>query len=130
MSARRGGRWIVGLLAAAMVAGCGDDGPSGPGTLDVRVTSASSSLGAVILQVQGSGITAVSGTGSNRVVAGSVQQDARSVIVVGPGPGELRFALEVQDVGSTPTVTVVAATDASNLEITAIAGIDVRVSAR
>ena len=132
MSWRRTFRGFTGVaLAAAMVvlAGCGDDGPSGPGTLDGRV-SAATDLGAVVLQVEGT-LTSIEGAGDTRAFVGPTQGSTRRVILVGEGSGELRFAVAVDDLAAArPTVTVLSAVDTSNEDVAALSAIDVRLSPR
>lgn len=134
-SARRPVRTLAALALAASVAlaGCGDDDPSGPGALDGRV-SATVDLGAVVLSVEDGDGTApgtVSGAGDTRAFVGPASAGSRRVILVGEGSGELRFSIDVEDVGAPqPSVTVVSAVDTSNEDVAAVSTIDVQMSIR
>lgn len=111
----------VGVLVAGLLATAGcDAGPEGPGTLGV--VASGPELGAVVLEVEGPGIRGFAARGSARVYSAPVEgrADAHRVIVIDPEPGELSFAVEVDDVGMEgPVVTVVSAADGDNLGMSA-----------
>jgi hypothetical protein len=104
---------FVALLLAA-VAAC-DSGPSGPGALTVTVES--DGLGGALLEVTGPGIIGFQGLGDTRVydaeLAGT--PDAHRVLLVDPTGGQLRFEIEVEDIGmDDPVLTVVSAAGVDN----------------
>lgn len=124
-------RWTVLALAGAMaLVGCGDDDPSGPGTLEGRV-SAATELGAAVLLVQGGGSPELTGVGDTRAFSGPRASGSHRVVLVGEGSGELRFEIEVEDVSAPrPTVTVVSAADTENESVAAVSAVDVRLTIR
>jgi hypothetical protein len=113
-------RWTAAAVAIASVlsaAGC-DSGPSGPGTLIVTV-DAPAALGAVALEVVGSGVTGFEGVGSTAAYGTvvSARQNRHRVVLVDPVGGQLRFSVRVEDVGAEPPViSVVGAAGTDNLE--------------
>ncbi|MGD2067844.1 MAG: hypothetical protein PVI57_04100 [Gemmatimonadota bacterium] len=132
MRGRRSLRTPAALLAAGLLAlgGCGEDGPSGPGTLDGEVR-ASEILGAVVVRIEGSGIERIGGTAGTRAFVGPVVGESRSVILVGDGESDLRFEIDVQDVaGPRPQATVTSAVDALDEDVPGLNGVDVRFSIR
>ena len=114
------------LLLALPAAGCDLFGPSGPGTLEATV-SADVPLGALVLELQGGGVTGFTGRGDTRVYGAPLGQGRHRVIVVSPGGNALRFGIEVEDLGAdAPQVTVVSAVDPSN-RVSNAPGIQIRV---
>lgn len=122
------------ILAAAALAltlalgGCDLFGPSGPGTLEATV-SAGEPLGGLVLELQGEGIVGFQGRGDTRVYGGPVSaaQGRHRVVLVAPDGGELRFGIEVEDLGADkPSVLVVSAVSPGNRPSNA-RGIEVRV---
>lgn len=100
------------LVLALLAAACG---PSGPGPLTGRVTG--TDLGAVVLEVEGTGIQSFEALGSTRVYAGPVPGLANThrVILVSPEAGRLDFRLNVDDRDMEgPVITVIEAASASN----------------
>ena len=114
---RPGSRWLLvrmALLATPIVAAC-DFGPSGPGAFEAIVTG--EALGGVLLEVDGPGIRGFDAQGDARVywAADPDRPGRHRVIVISPGGGELRFAIQVEDVGiESPAMTVLQATRADN----------------
>jgi hypothetical protein len=95
--------------------GACDSGPEGPGTLSARAEGAA--LGAVVLEVEGSGIRGFSGRGSTRVYSGAVpgRGGLHRVVLVDAAGGSLGFAIDVDDVGMDgPFVRVVSAATTTN----------------
>lgn len=111
-----GGRRLAVALMLTLVAlaGC-DFGPSGPGVLTGRASA--DALGAVVLEMQGSGIRGFSGRGSTQVYSAPVagRSGVHRVILIAPDGGDLGFDVEVEDVGMEgPAVTVVQAARIDN----------------
>jgi hypothetical protein len=112
---------MAAAVAAALALGaCGSE-PHGPGTFAGTVTvTAPATLGAVVLELTGSGITGFESQGGS-VAYGAVvnRPDGRwRVVVVGTGP--LRFGVKMADVkGGKPGVQVVQAVDENNAPLPA-----------
>lgn len=116
----------VGALTILLSSAC-DSGPRGAATWNARVTS-SEGLGAVVLEVVGTGIEGFGGRGDTRIYTAPVsgEPERHRVVLVSPVGGELRFSIEVGDAGrGRPAVSVVSAVDAANR---VIAGSGVGVS--
>lgn len=118
------------LCAAALVAVAGsacDGSPDGPGTLVASVTG--ESLGGVVLQIVGPGIRDFEGLGNTQVYAAPIAgtPNAYRVMLVDAVGSDLRFEIQVDDVGmDDPVMTVVSAAGVDNLtQLTA--GIETRV---
>lgn len=116
------------LTAAAVVllAGCGS-GPSGPGVLKgtVRAT-APETVGAVVLEVTGSGIRGFESENGTVVYGAVLDQTTGRWRMVAAGTGPLSFGVKVDDVkGPRPQIQVISAADDEN---TAIPASDVKVS--
>ena len=98
--------------------GACDSGPSGPGTLEGRVRA--EALGAVLLEVEGTGIRGFAGRGSTQIYSAQVpgRGGVHRVIVVDPVGGDIGFEIEVDDVrmdGPIMTVVKAARTDNSTM---------------
>jgi hypothetical protein len=110
---------VVALVSAALAAAC-DSGPKGPGTLNATVTGPQA-LGAVVLELGGGTVQGVTGQGSAQVYSASLGGDTQAryrLVVVAPTGADLRFGIEVTDLGAAaPTVTVVSAANTSNVPI-------------
>ena len=112
---RRAGALLTGAL---LLAGC-DGGPKGPGVLDAAV-DAPGPIGAVVLQIDGYGITGFTGQGDTRAFGAQARAATeleparhRVVLVDGDGTG-LRFGIRVDDLSAEPplvTVVLAAGTD-------------------
>ena len=104
-----------------------DSGPSGPGTLVATVTG--NSLGGVVLEVRGRGIVGFEGLDNTQVYAAPLAEvaNAHRVLLIDPEGGELRFEIQVEDVGmNDPVMHVVSAAGVDNLT-RLTAGIETRV---
>ena len=104
-----------------------DSGPGGPGTLVATVTG--NSLGGVVLEVRGPGIVGFEGLDNTQVYAAPLAQvpDAHRVLLIDPEGGQLRFEIQVEDVGmNDPVMQVVSAAGVDNLT-RLTAGIETRV---
>lgn len=116
----------VALFSALMLAGC-DSGPRGAGTLIASVTG--NSLGGVVLEITGVGIRGFEGLDNTQVYAAPLagSPNAHRVLLIVPGGGDLRFEIQVEDVGmDDPVMTVVSAAGVDNSAQLA-AGIEIRV---
>lgn len=121
--------FVFGLSAALLVAACGDSGPSGPGSLQATVNSGSIPVGAVVLAIEGMGITGFSPQGTTRVFSNRLSATTHRVVVVGGTPGSVPFLINVEDVGATlPAVTVIEAVSGNDQAIADVSGISVSVS--
>jgi hypothetical protein len=110
-------RFVHALLMGAAVAltGC-ETGPSGPGVMSGTVTATPpGTLGAVVLEVTGSGIEGFEGQAGSRAYGAVVSAENHRYRVVVVGTGELGFGVKVDDTGGPkPSVQVVSAVDADN----------------
>lgn len=121
--------FVLAMGAALLVSGCGDSGPSGPGSLQATVESGSIRVGAVVLTIEGMGITGFSPQGTTRVFSNRLSATTHRVVVVGGTPGGVPFLINVEDVGATlPAVTVIEAVSGKDRGIADISGISVSVS--
>jgi len=105
----------VAAAGALVAAAACDSGPSGPGSLTAFVDG--STVGGVVLEVSGRGILGFEGLSSTRVYASPVagQPDTHRVMLVNPDSGELRFEIQVRDVGmEDPVIHVVSAAGLDN----------------
>lgn len=108
-------RFVSGAVAAAAVVGVVGCGPSGPGALSGRVTG--DGLGAVVLEVTGTGIQSFEATGSTQVYAAPLPGSTTThrVVLVSPEGGRLDFRMNVDDRDMEgPVVTVVEAASTTN----------------
>lgn len=124
-------RGIVLPLLVALAA-CGDQGPDGPGSLVGSVRTSGAPLGAVVMDVSGSGVEKVTGSGSTRVfTVGSLSTTTLRVIAVVPSPGSIDFTVHVSDLqAGTPNIVVVDAAGSDNQPITHLASIRATLSRR
>ena len=101
------------LVFAAM--GC-DSGPEGRGDYTGTLSVDGAAIGAVVLEVVGSGIEGFSSSGTTKVFS-AAQSDPKihRVMVIGEGGGDLEFTVSVQDRGSRkPRAIVLNAVDLEN----------------
>lgn len=123
---------LLATLALVSVAACGDDGPSGPGSLDGLVRGAQP-LGAVVLDVRGDGIVGFEEQPGTRVFSAATDATGTShrVVLVGEAAGALGFRVRVEDRGGpAPTATVVAASDGEDRTVSAVGGIQVDIGSQ
>lgn len=119
---------ILGTLAAC------DSGPSGPGTLEARLSVPEGLVaGGAVVEVEGPSLRGVTASGSTRVFSARIEGTtgrAFRVVLVGPDDGApLRFGLEVADVEAVPPeARVVELVDADNRPVGSLAGAEVRFS--
>lgn len=114
-------RTVLTALVAALAA-CGDDGPSGPGTVGVEITG-DLALGAVTVDLVGTGIEGAS-VGAGDWVASTDRPDGVRVVAVSREGGTIRFAVQVADLAAPlPTATVVQASTANGIVLPSTNGI-------
>lgn len=114
-------RWaapaVFGLL---LLAGC-ESRPSGPGTVEASLRLAEGgSPGSAFLVVQGTGLLGVEGTGGTRVWTSPATDGGTDlrVLVMDPDPeGEMTFRVELSDVRTLPTVTVLQLANRDNVQL-------------
>ncbi len=121
------------LLALVTLAGaaCSDD-PSGPGTLTLTVEGPLP-LGAAVIELRGDGIESAEPltagwTHLEQVAGGQGQVAVHRLVLVQQASGTLSATLRVDDVGrDPPAATVLLASDGSDLPVSSLDGIAVRV---
>lgn len=142
---RRAGWAATGMvlaLVAALAAACGDEGPSGPGTLRATVVPPEArDEGAAVVELRSEVLTGLRAAGETRVFhaplppagggdaggGGDAPAEPVRVVVVHPGGGPLEFLAEVSDLGAPrPRATIETLVDASNELRPAVAGYSVR----
>lgn len=121
----RSTRTLAAFGAALALAAC-DSGPSGPGALVAAVEG--NALGGVVLEVTGRGILGFEGLSSTQVYAAPIAgSNGHRVMLIHPDEGDLRFEIQVEDVGmDDPVIQVVSAAGLDNAALLK-AGIDVRL---
>jgi len=113
-SRRRAPRLLL-LIVAGLAAAC-DGGPKGPGTRD-GVVEGPANLGAVVLEVTGSGIQGFKGRGDTRAYGTvvSAAEGRHRVVLVDAAGGLIEFGITVEDLGAEPPlVTVLVAAGSDN----------------
>ncbi|HEX9885858.1 MAG TPA: hypothetical protein VGA70_05195 [Longimicrobiales bacterium] len=127
--------WVLAFLGALALGACGDDRPEGPGSFTGEVRSSLPSVGAVIVEITGTGIEAVEGAGSTLAFGDGAAQGAeggvqtRRYILVNEASGTLAFTVRVAELAEGhPAVVVLAAVDADNQPITSLVSFSVDLS--
>ena len=122
-------RALAACLLVAAVAACGDSGPSGPsgpGAFRVDLTSPNGEEGAAVFELTG-GV----GLGDVTMSGGEVFYDGgpagTQVIVLLDDPGQIRFQIRTENVGSLPSVTVVQVADGDNALRESLSGYHVQL---
>ena len=122
-------RAMAACLLVAAVAACGDSGPSGPsgpGTFRAEMISPHSADGAAVFELTG-GV----GLGDVTMSGGEVFYDrgpaGTQVIVLLDDPGQIRFQIRTENVGSLPSVTVVQVADGDNALRESLSGYHVQL---
>ena len=110
-----GPRWAA-LLALIALAGC-EFGPKGPGVINGTIISPFD-LGAVVLEVEGTGVRGFVGNGDTQAY-GSVVPGVggrHRVVLVSRSGSSIQFGIEVEDLrAETPIAIVVFAAGADNI---------------
>ena len=125
-------RMCVRALLVLAVAACGDEGPSGPGFVDVEVQAAVP-LGAVVLELSGGLVESVEEASGGwqalgEVAGGTTGARYRLVIVREQPSTRITARVRVPDVaGRLPVATLVEATDASDQPVASLASIRAEV---
>lgn len=122
---------VTAALGLALLSGaCDFLRPSGPGPLDARVLPGGTGAAAAVVVLSGSGIRGFEGSGDTRLFAGRDPNDPdrHRVVLVNPGPGDLRFRVWVDDRSDElPTGIVVEAADTANAEVAAPGQLEIRI---
>lgn len=120
---------LAALLAALTLLGaCGDEGPSGPTTVQATVRGGVA-LGAVVLEIQGQGIEAVEGTGGTEAFTAPLDAGGNRyrAVLVASTPGNPTFRVRLASGGAEDlTAVVLSAADGRNDAITALGSVEVR----
>lgn len=121
---------FVMVVAAALVLGACDSGPSGPGELNGTVETPGPVLGAAVLEVEGKGITGFSGSGATHAFFALTDvENTYRVVLISEAPGTLQFRVSVQNVGAKkPAASVVNVVSGGDLPLPATADYRVRFS--
>jgi hypothetical protein len=117
------------MVAAVVVAlsGC-VSGPKGPGSV-VGIIEGPVPLGAAILEVRGPDVLGFEGIDGTRVFHAMMTEGVHRVLLVGDVPGNLRFRVQVADVGAPPpTGAVLSAADGANFPIPSVQAFVVKLS--
>jgi len=116
----------VALIAVALVAGC-DRGRSGSDFLSAYVEGPAE-LGAAVVEVHGSGIVAIQGSGSTQAFSEQLSDDSYRVLLVDAEAGSLDFRIQVREAkGASVTGVLLSASDAADLPVTSLQAFRVRV---
>jgi len=104
---------FVTLLVPALVFGCGDSGPKGPGSFDASLQIVGPPAGGVVVDLTGEGISGVAGQGDTRVFTNAITGGYRVIAV--SETGTITFRVQVNKVESgIPGAVVVNATGTDN----------------
>ena len=105
-----------------------DWGLQGPGLLSGVLRAGPIPLGAVVLEIRGSGIEGFSGAGQTRVFHAEPEPDVHRVALINSAPGQFDFSVVVQDVSAPlPTVIPLQAVDGENEPMANLATISVNI---
>ena len=110
-----GPRWAA-LLALIALAGC-EFGPKGPGVINGTIISPFN-LGAVVLEVEGTGVRGFVGNGDTQAYGSVVPGGGgrHRVVLVSRSGSSIQFGIEVEDLrAETPIAIVVFAAGADNI---------------
>ena len=124
-------RWarLVTLMGVVLALSSCDWGPRGHGQLSGIVTSGAIPVGAIVLEISGPGVQGFSESGQTRVFFAEPAPDVYRVVLVTADPDQIRFQVDVDDVGSPPlTVVVVETVDDNNSAITDLSAITVQLN--
>lgn len=113
---RVGGRVAaIAAFVAVAVAGCSDpDGPRGPGAYEVAIESPNGEEGAAVIQLTGSGIEGARAADA-RVYLAHIDESTTRVVLIRDTPGELRFQVDVRDLGAPkPSAVILQVADGDN----------------
>ena len=119
---------LVTVMAVALALGACDWGPRGPGQLRGIVVPGANRVGAIVLEISGSGVQGFSEAGQTRLFFAQPESNVYRVVLVASDPDRIRFRVDMDDVRS-PVLTVVAveAVDDSNEPIVDLSGITVEI---
>lgn len=119
---------LVAFMAVAVGLSACDWGPRGPGELRGVVTSGAVRVGAIVLEISGSGVQGFSDAGQTRTFFAESEPEVYRVVLVAAGPDRVRFRVAMDDVRSPAlTVVIVEAVDESNAPIPDLSEITVEL---
>ena len=123
-------RWrrLVAVAVVALTVGACDWGPRGPGQLRGVVTSGTVRVGALVLEISGSGVQGFTDAGQTRTFFAEPEPEVYRVVLVAADPDRIQFRVAMDDVRSSGLiVTTVEAVDDDNVPITDLSGIKVEL---
>lgn len=137
MKARAGWSRVVATLVLGVGLGagaCSDAGPSGPGSWNGMVRSSTAPAGAVILELQGTGIRSIEGRGptegfARRIASSASGSETWRVVLVTSTPGPMGFEVVVEDIGGdAPRAVVLSAVDGGDEPLTGLSSFSVEMT--
>jgi len=118
--------WITStVLLGAVFTACGPDQlvPLGPGALEATLVSPNGPEGAVVLELAGPGLGAV--TVAEGEVFGQADGNTTRLVVIRDIPGQIRFRIQVLERSEPPAATVLEVADGANELRASISGYQV-----
>ena len=117
------------VMAVAMMLGACDWGPEGPGQLSGVLRAGPISVGAVVLEIRGTGIEGFSGAGQTKIFHAEPEPDVHRIVLLNSAPGQFGFSVIVQDVSALlPAVIPLQAVDSENEPMVDLTVISVNIS--
>lgn len=122
-------RWrLVAVAIVGLTVGACDWGPRGPGQLRGVVTSGAVRVGALVLEISGSGVQGFTDSGQTRTLFAEPTPEVYRVVLVAADPDRIQFRVAMDDVRSHAlTVVAIEAVDDSNEPITDLSGIKIKL---
>ena len=122
-------RWrLVAVAIVGLTVGACDWGPRGPGQLRGVVTSGAVRVGALVLEISGSGVQGLTDSGQTRTFFAEPTPEVYRVVLVAADPDRIQLRVAMDDVRSHAlTVVAIEAVDDSNEPITDLSGIKIKL---